>query len=163
MKIARTTYAASGKRLLASVAVALSAGLALSPVASATDDEIVTCSLKTLRGVYQFRASGFNIANGVTVPKAIIETLVFDGHGNVLTPEISLSIGGTIVQPPQGNPGVYTVDADCTGTLTFADNVTFDLQIAPRSKTINMLQTNQGSVMQGSAVRVLSLSAWGGG
>jgi hypothetical protein len=100
--------------------------------------------------------------NGVPVPKAIIERLVFDGHGNVLTPEVSLSIGGTIIQPPQGNPGVYTVDADCTGTLTFADGPMFDLQIAPLSKSVIMLQTNPNTVMQGQAVKVLSLSAWSG-
>jgi hypothetical protein len=162
MKIARTLVAASGKRFLASAAVALSAGLALSPAAMATDDDVVTCGLKTLRGVYQFRASGFNIANGVAVPKAIIEMLVFDGQGNVLTPAVSVSVNGTILQPPQGNPGTYTVDADCTGTLTFGDGPSFDLHIAPYSKAINLLQTNPGTVMQGSAVRVLSLRAWGG-
>jgi hypothetical protein len=149
-------------RMLVSTAAAVAAALAMPTVASAGDDDIVTCNLKTLRGVYQFAASGFNIVNGAAVPKAIIEKLVFDGRGGVLTPSVSLSVNGNIIQPPQGNPGVYTVDADCTGTLTFADGPMFDLQIRPYGKVVNMLQTNPGTVMQGTAERTLALSAWGG-
>jgi len=143
-------------------AIALAAGFAMQPVASAAEEDIVSCSARTLRGVYEFSASGFNIVNGVAVPKAIIETLVFDGRGGVLTPAVSLSINGNIVQPPQGNPGVYTVDADCTGTLTFADGPMFDLHIAPYGKSARMLQTNPNTVMQGTATEVLALNAWGG-
>ena len=114
------------------------------------------CSAKTLRGEYRFHASGYNIVNGTALPKAIIETLVFDGEGNVTTPAVSVSINGTIVQPPQGAPGVYTVDADCTGTLTFADaaGTRFDLQIRPNGNSVNLLQTNPNTVMQGTAQRV---------
>ncbi len=148
--------------LLVSTAAAVAAVLAMPTVASASEDDVVTCNLKTLRGVYQFAASGFNIVNGAAVPKAIIEKLVFDGRGGVLTPSVSLSVNGNIIQPPQGNPGVYTVDADCTGTLTFADGPMFDLQIRPYGKVVNLLQTNPGTVMQGTAERTLALSAWGG-
>ena len=72
------------------------------------------------------------------------------------TPAVSVSINGTIVQPPQGAPGIYTVDADCTGTITFADagSVKFDLQIHPNGNRIYMLQTNPNTVMQGTAERV---------
>lgn len=150
------------KFVLSTAAVALATGLALPTVASANDEDTVSCSARTLRGVYQFRATGLNIMNGVAVPKAIIETIVFDGHGNVLTPAVSLSVNGNIIQPPQGSPGVYTVDADCTGTLTFADGPMFDLHVRPYGKAVDMLQTNPGTVMQGEAERVLSLSLWGG-
>jgi hypothetical protein len=148
--------------LLLSAAVAAAASLAMPSVASANPDDVVTCSAKTLRGVYYFHASGYNIVNGAALPKAIIETIVLDGRGGVVTPLVALSINGTIVQPPQGNPGVYTVEADCTGTLTFADGPMFRLQIRPDGKTLNMLQTNPNTVMEGSAEKVLPLSAWGG-
>jgi hypothetical protein len=153
MKFVKTQVAA---------AVALAASFAMQPIASAAEDDVVSCSARTLRGVYEFSASGFNIVNGAALPKAIIETLVFDGRGGVLTPAVSLSINGTIIQPPQGNPGTYTVDADCTGTLTFADGPMFDLHIAPYGKSVKMLQTNPNTVMQGTAQKVLPLSAWGG-
>ena len=144
------------------VAAVIAAACVMPPAASAADEDIVSCNARTLRGVYEFRATGLNIVNGVAVPKAIIETLVFDGKGNVLTPAVSLSVNGNIIQPPQGNPGVYTVDADCTGTLTFADGPMFDLHVNPFGKSVAMLQTNPGTVMQGAAERVLSLSRWGG-
>ena len=112
--------------------------------------------------MYEFSASGFNIVNGVALPKAIIETVVFDGRGNVHTPAVSVAVNGIFIQPPQGNPGVYTVNANCTGTLTFADGPMFDLQVAPYGKSLKMLQTNPNTVMQGTALKVLALSAWGG-
>lgn len=148
--------------LIVTAAAAIAAGLAMPAAASAAADDVVTCGLKTLRGVYDFHAAGFNIVNGAAQPKAIIERLVFDGLGGVVTPLVALSINGTIIQPPQGSPGVYTVEADCTGTLTFGDGPMFRLQIRPGGKTLNMLQTNPNTVMQGTAERVLSLSAWGG-
>ena len=123
--------------------------------------ECVETGVERLDGERAVRlARGF--VNGVALPKAIIETLVFDGRGNVLTPEISLSFNGNIIQPPQGAPAVYTLEADCTGTLTFGDGIMFDLQVKPYGKAVNMLQTNPGTVMQGTAERTLALSAWGG-
>jgi hypothetical protein len=162
MKFTRTHIAARGKQLLVSAAVALAAGLSIPTAASATDDDVVTCGQRTLRGVYHFSASGFNIVNGVAIPKAIIETIVLDGSGGVLTPAVSVSINGILIQPPQGSPGVYTVDADCTGTMTFADGPSFDLQISPNGKSIIMLQTFPVAVMQGTANKVLALVNWGG-
>lgn len=150
------------KRLLAYAALTLSCALAMPQSASASDDDIVTCSARSLRGVYQFAASGYQIVNGAAVPKAIIETLAFDGYGNVSAPAVSISFNGIILQPPQGSPGIYSVDADCTGTLTFGDAIMFDLQIAPSGKSVNMLQTNPNTVMQGTAVKVLPLNAWAG-
>jgi hypothetical protein len=140
-----------------SAAIAVAAILALTSIARAGDSE--ECSAKTIRGVYLFHATGFNIVNGAALPKAIIEKLVFDGEGNVSTPAVSLSVNGTIVQPPQGAPGTYTVDADCTGTLTFLDAAgnRFDLQIKPNGNEFNMLQTNPNTVLQGTAERVARL------
>ena len=141
-----------------SAAIAVAAILALPLIARAGDSE--DCSAKTIRGVYLFHATGFNIVNGAALPKAIIEKLVFDGEGNVSTPAVSLSVNGTILQPPQGGaPGTYTVDADCTGTLTFLDAAgnRFDLQIKPTGNEFNMLQTNPNTVLQGTAQRVARL------
>ena len=150
------------KHLLLSAAMALATALALPQAAMANDDDKVSCGLRTLRGVYHISASGFNIVNGVAVPKALIETSVFDGRGGVLTPAVTVSVNGILIQPPQGSPGVYTVDADCTGTLTFADGPSFDLQINPYGKSFLFLQTFPVAVMQGTAHRVLALNAWRG-
>jgi len=148
------------RKLLTSTAVSLALGLALPMPASATNNDAATCSNKTLKGVYQFATSGYNIVNGTAVPKAIIETLVFDGQGNVETPFISLAVNGNIILPPVGSPGYYTVESNCTGTLTFGDGITFTLQVRPSGKEVKMLQTNPNTVMQGTAEKVLPLKAW---
>ncbi|HET8690718.1 MAG TPA: hypothetical protein VFM30_01160 [Steroidobacteraceae bacterium] len=164
----KTLNAFQPGRALATVVVSLAAGLAVplpaSAAGAAAKSAVVTCSARTLRGVYEFRASGYTLVNGAAVPKAIIETLVFDGKGNVQTPHVSISFNGNIVQPPMGASGIYSVDANCKGTLTFADagTVSFDLHVHPAGKSVAMLQTNAGNVMQGEAVRVLSLGAWAG-
>lgn len=154
MRCTRRTVTQS---VLLSMTLALSGTVALPTNARAGDAE--ECGANTIRGVYLFHASGFNIVNGAALPKAIIEKLVFDGEGNVSTPAVSVSVNGTIVQPPQGAPGVYTVDGDCTGTLTFADapGNMFALQIKPTGSEMNMLQTNTNTVMQGTAERVTRL------
>jgi hypothetical protein len=161
VKTTKPDLGSLGKLLVVQAALAVAGVLAL-PSAASAGTASNECSAATLRGVYMFRASGFNIVNGAALPKAIIETLVFHGDGNVTTPAVSLSINGTIVQPPQGNAGIYTVDADCTGTLTFADGPQFDLQIRPKGNVIHMLQTNPNTVMQGTSQKVLSLSDWQG-
>jgi hypothetical protein len=154
MKSTSPNMTSLSKQLTVSAALALAGALAWGSMALANDGQ--ACSAKTIRGVYMFHASGYNIVNGVALPKAIIETMVFDADGNVSTPAVSISINGTIVQPPQGASGAYTVDADCTGTLTFADAAgnKFDLQINPNGSEINMLQTNTNTVFQGTAKRV---------
>ena len=140
------------KQIPVSAVLALAAGLTLPSLVLA--DKPAECTAATIRGVYLFNASGYRIVGGVPQPNAFIFTLVFDGLGNMTTPAVSLSINGAIIQPPQGSPGNYTVDADCTGTLTFADGPKFDLQITPNGKQINLLQTNPATVMQGTAQRV---------
>ena len=94
-------------------------------------------------------------------PKAIIETVVYDGRATDSTPAVSVAIKGNFIRPPQGNPGVYTVNANSKGTQTYADGPRFDLHVAPSGKSMKMLQTNPHKVMQGTALNVLPLSAWG--
>jgi hypothetical protein len=138
------------RRVPVSAVLVLAAGLSL-PSMVLADRE---CSAATIRGAYIFNASGYNIVGGVAQPAAYIFTMVFDGLGNMTTPAVSLSRNGAIFSLPQGNPGNYTVDADCRGTLTFSGGTTYDLQIAPNGNQFNMLQTNPGSVTQGTAHRV---------
>jgi hypothetical protein len=138
------------------IAVALAATTI--SVARAEDDESKECSAATLRGLYVFAASGFNIGtDGVASPKAIVEEIHFDGEGNVTVPAVRVSRDGVLF-PPQhpapGSNGTYHVNPNCTGTLAFFDGPTFDLFIAPSSSHFQIIQTNPGSVLQGTVVRV---------
>ena len=116
------------------------------------------CGLQSLRGTYVFSASGYNIVGGVPQPKAIVEAIAFNGDGSLTVPAVTVSLNGLILHPLPGT-GDYTVDTDCTGTITFhgappgQQPPAFDIFLAPSGKTAWMIQTNANTVMQGTAVR----------
>jgi hypothetical protein len=123
-----------------------------------------TCGVHTLRGLYLFAAHGWNIAGGVAVPKAIVEGIDFNGEGALVTPFATVSINGHIIQV-SGTPGIYIVEANCTGTLTFNDaaHTSFNIFVDPRGgKQLWMIQTGPaipgspqtGPVFEGTATRV---------
>jgi hypothetical protein len=115
------------------------------------------CGDHTLRGSYIFAASGFNIAGGVAQPKAIIEALEFNGDGTLTVPAVTVSINGAVTVGAPGS-GVYTLDAECRGTLTFTPGPSFSLFTEAGGKEAWMIQTNQGTVFQGTVTK-LSLPA----
>jgi hypothetical protein len=79
--------------------------LAVPGIARAGDDDN-GCSDSTLRGLYVFSASGFNIlTGGVVQPKAIVELIRFNGDGTLVVPAATVSINGTITQSPANGPG----------------------------------------------------------
>ena len=122
------------------------------------DEDRDSCSLTTLRGTYLFTATGHNIVAGVPQPKTIIEVLEFDGNGIVSAPKVTRSINGVVAHLT--GAGGYTVDASCGGTITFdppsvgIPAVTFDVFFTPGADTLWLIQTNQGSVFQGTATRL---------
>ena len=138
-----------GRHLIVAIAF-----LGLSGVARADD----ACTASTLRGRYIFAASGYNIVAGAPQPKTIIEVLEFDGQGVVSVPQVARSLNGVVARVT--GEGDYAVDASCSGTITFdppgpgIPAVTFDVFFSPRADTLWMIQTNQGSVFQGTATRL---------
>jgi hypothetical protein len=113
-----------------------------------------TCDLRTLRGSYVFAATGYNIVGGVAVPKAIVEAIRFNGDGTLAVPAVTVSINGVISSPPPGGVGVYTLDAGCTGTVTFTPGPSFHLFVGPTGTEGWMIQTNPNTVFQGTITRV---------
>jgi hypothetical protein len=116
------------------------------------------CNLHTLRGLYVFDAHGFNIVGGVAVPKAILEGINFNGDGTLAAPFVTLSINGNIIHS-SGTLGTYTVQGDCTGTVTFADGNSFDIFVQrDDGKQLWMIQTvavfGATAVFEGMATRV---------
>jgi hypothetical protein len=124
-----------------------------------------TCSAQTLRGLYVFDAHGWNISNGVAVPKAIVEGIQFNGDGTLVSPFATVSVNGAISHS-SGALGTYSVEPDCRGTLTFTPGPSFDMFVNHRGgKQIWMIQTGPaspivpgvpqtGPVFEGTAVRV---------
>jgi hypothetical protein len=124
-----------------------------------------TCGEHTLRGLYIFATHGWNVANGVAVPKAILEGIDFNGDGTLTSPFATVSINGAIIHSSAG-VGTYSVNPDCRGALTFTLGPSFDIFVDPRGgKQLWMIQTAPavpfmpgipptGPVFEGTAVRV---------
>jgi hypothetical protein len=116
------------------------------------------CGVHTLRGSYVFNAHGWDIVGGVAVPKAIVEGIDFNGDGTLVSPFATVSINGTILHG-SGVAGSYTVNEDCTGTLTFPGIASFDIFVQPGDgKQIWMIQTGPAvpgpPVFEGTATKV---------
>jgi hypothetical protein len=114
-------------------------------------DDAAPCGVRTLHGRYVFSASGFTLVAGVTVPKAIIEVIDFNGDGTLAVPGATRSVNG-VISRSLPSVGTYTVTEDCGGTITFA-GPTFDILISPRGNQFWLIQTNPDNVFQGSATR----------
>ena len=112
------------------------------------------CGVYTLRGSYLFATHGWNIVGGVAQPKAIVEGIDFNGDGTLVSPFATVSINGTILHS-SGSLGTYTVNTDCTGTLSFTGGPSFDIFVEQNGKQLWMIQTGPGSpVFEGTVTRV---------
>ena len=112
------------------------------------------CSVHMLRGSYLFATHGWNIVGGVAQPKAIVEGIDFNGDGTLVSPFATVSINGTILHS-SGSLGTYTVNTDCTGTLSFTGGASFDIFVEQNGKQLWMIQTGPGSpVFEGTVTRV---------
>jgi hypothetical protein len=112
------------------------------------------CGVYTLRGSYLFATHGWNIVGGVAQPKAIVEGIDFNGDGTLVSPFATLSINGTILHS-SGSLGTYTVNTDCSGTVSFTGGPSFDIFVEQNGKQLWMIQTAPGSpVFEGTATRV---------
>src|SRR5437899_4076144 len=115
------------------------------------------CGVHTLQGSYLFATHGWNIVGGVAQPKAIVEGIDFNGDGTLVSPFATVSNNGNISHSSD-TPGTYTVNADCTGTLTFTGVPTFgyDIFVDPYGRQLWMIQTAGPvpAVFEGIATRV---------
>jgi hypothetical protein len=143
------------KKVLRASVIAVAIWIGVSGMAQADDDGRL-CSLRTLHGRYVFAARGFNVVvlNGTeqSQPKAIVEVIDFNGDGTLSVPAATRSVDGVVARIPP-NVGTYMVDSGCTGTITFAGPA-FDIFVEPRGDGLWMIQTNPGSVFEGTASRV---------
>ena len=124
------------------------------------EEHATTCTLETLKGRYLFAASGTILppAFGVKepTPGADAGYHVFNGDGTG-TAIVTLRVNGIIVLENFVTPISYTVNADCTGTVTVPPpGPTFDIFVAPDGKAMATIATNPGNYVSSIDLRVSS-------
>lgn len=109
------------------------------------------CSLGSLQGNYADSASATLIPGGFS-PSVCLGVVTFDGRGNLVSKETH-SFNGQII-PVANYTGTYTVNADCTGTMTLTSaelgfTTTQRFAITEDNKEIPYVVTDDGVVSSG--------------
>jgi len=129
--------------------IAAVAALALISAPAARADERA-CSVASLKGTFTYTGTGFNVsANGAAAPFAEVGTQTFDGKGATST-TFTASANGNLFHITLS--GTYTVNPDCTGTMTLltpAPNptVTLFFAIADNFSEFQAIETLPGAVV----------------
>jgi hypothetical protein len=117
------------KRRKMTTLVPLAAVAALTLIATAlpvahAEDRAATCSVSMLKGTYSVQGQGTIVAqlpNFPAPPFPFAEVAIdyLDGAGNI-SGKFTANVDGVVV--PGTVAGTYTVNADCTGTVTMQTN-----------------------------------------
>ncbi len=111
------------------------------------------CSTETLEGCYATNITGSIVSNGPVGALADVGVLTFDGDGNV-SQVSTVSLNGQIL-PGRTGTGTYTVNPDCTGSLTLhfppAFESTSNFVIDNHGREIQLINTTAGRVLAGVA------------
>lgn len=101
------------------------------------------CSAATLTGNYAFSNPGFTTptkaVTGNEDPFAAVGVLAFDGVGST-TVSFTLAFKG-VITPGQTATGTYTVNSDCTGSISFPTVVNFNTVIIGAGAEIFGIET----------------------
>ena len=119
---------------------------AVAPQALKAADEEALCPRgnETLHGNYMSRATG-------TIAAAVGRS-AYDGKGNYVNP-YTVSVNGVIFTGTQ--IGTYTVNSDCTGSVTASDgSAHYNFVIAPDGSRFDWIATDPGLVFSGTAIRM---------
>lgn len=113
----------------------------------------IECTVKTLKGSYVYAQDGFNIQGDTAAqrtPFAQAGREFYDSKGK-MSGIATASLNGTIVHITYS--GTYTINSDCTGTVTFTDNLSqtfhYDVFIGEDKREFVFLQTDAGVVSAG--------------
>ena len=125
------------------------------PKVHAQDEAPQACSAATLNGRYGLTFRGFTTNAAVPAPITAFVPIIggglvtFDGNGNLSASE-TVSLGGLIL--PVNVPGTYTVNSDCTGSLT-TSRAHLNLVIVRNGGEIWAVNTDHGNAVLDTFVR----------
>ncbi len=101
----------------------------------------------TLRGTYMSHGSGTIVGVG---PVVAVGLIMYDGKGNLVNP-FTLSVNGNISSNTA--IGTYTVNSDCTGTVTQTGG-NFNFVVAADGSQVFWIEIDPSTVISGSAQRL---------
>jgi hypothetical protein len=120
--------------------------LSMTPTGSHAQEQ---CTAGTLRGQYIFTGRGFIEALDPGVQRHHYGVFIFDGSGK-FTGKQSSSRGGKIGR--EKLVGTYTLDPDCSGTMTFGSYVNpsgqihWDIYTTADGKRGHMIRMDEGNM-----------------
>jgi hypothetical protein len=117
---------------------------------AAADGQV--CSVHMLRGLYLWTFDGYQNFGGNFAPKAIMQGLQFNGDGTTFNTFGTVNIGGFIIIDATGGVGTYTVNPDCTGTLSITNGPTFNIYVGPGAQKVWTLETSPSPAGVGVSV-----------
>ena len=128
--------------VLSTVAALMLGVLAAGAVyANNNEDAGAKCSETTLHGRYLFAFNGFKIkGNNKVAPFAQAGYEVYNGNGK-MKGALSGNLDGEITRNEPFS-ATYTVNADCTGTVTYKDGTRYDLFLDPDGTQFTFVQIN---------------------
>jgi hypothetical protein len=105
------------------------------------------CTLATLQGEYLFTATAETpaYAQDPGFPIRVVGVLTFYGDGTN-SGKFTRSRGGEITRFQGGDRGVYTLDADCTGTMLNGGVRNWDIFVTPDGSEGVAIRTDDGTV-----------------
>jgi hypothetical protein len=136
------------KKLLASCALA-AISFVVAPLAATAAATQCTLQNATLHGTYVVSGTGTIVGVG---PIAAVGEHTYDGQGQSVA-TYTVSVNGTIIRGVTVT-GTYTINRDCTMSLSESDGSTYDLVVAPDGRTTTWINTGTGTVFMGTEVRL---------
>src|SRR5881392_94314 len=134
------------------VCLAVTMAPGTSATARAAGDGGRVCSVGMLKGSYLWTFDAYENFNGNFVPVAVMQGLRFNGDGTTVNTFGTVNIGGTIIFDVTGGVGTYTVNPDCTGTLSITNGPTFNIYVGPGAQKVWTLETSPSPAGVGVSV-----------
>jgi hypothetical protein len=106
----------------------------------------------TLHGTYIVSGGGTIIGVG---PVTALGQHTWDGQGSTVANN-TISANGNVFLATV--TGTFTINADCTGSLAESDGSHYNLVVSPDGNTLSWIETDAGTVLSGTEVRLRPLS-----
>jgi len=139
------------KRLVTFALAAMIFAAAPHSLKAADADALCPVGNATLRGTYMLRGEGTIVGFG---PVAVVGWLTYDGKGNVVNSFMTASANGMISTFTISGP--YTVNSDCAGSTELSGS-NYNFVVSPDGNRVNWIQTDPGTVVSGTIVRLKRL------